>query len=58
MALNCVMLCAIPWYGGHYLTDMIAGGAVMVISLAIVRMARRQPFWAAAQPLPAATAMR
>jgi len=35
--LNIVMLCAIPWIGGHYLVDMIAGAAVMLVSLAIVK---------------------
>ena len=36
-ALNCGMLCAIPVFGGHYLTDMFAGAAVMLASLGIVR---------------------
>jgi len=35
--LNLTMLIAIPWYGGHYAVDMVAGAAVMLISLAIVR---------------------
>ena len=41
LVLNLLMLCAIPWYGGHYLTDMIAGAGVMAASLAIVRFAGR-----------------
>jgi membrane-associated phospholipid phosphatase len=36
-ALNLLMLAAIPWFGGHYLTDMIAGAAVMLLSLGIVK---------------------
>ncbi|HEV2651868.1 MAG TPA: phosphatase PAP2 family protein [Rhizomicrobium sp.] len=36
-ALNLLMLFAIPFFGGHYLVDMIAGGAVALASLAIVR---------------------
>ena len=37
--LNLLMLCAIPWYGGHYLTDMIAGAGVMVAALGVVKFA-------------------
>jgi hypothetical protein len=35
--VNLVMLCAVPYFGGHYLMDMIAGAAVMPLSLAMVR---------------------
>lgn len=35
--INLAMLCAIPWYGGHYLTDMIGGACVFALSLAIVQ---------------------
>jgi hypothetical protein len=35
--LNIGMLLAIPVFGGHYLTDMIAGAAVLLVSLAIVK---------------------
>ena len=35
--INIVMLFAIPFAGGHYLCDMIAGAAVMAASLGIVR---------------------
>lgn len=48
--LNLVMLCSIPWMGGHYLVDMIAGAVMMAASLAIVRFASRQ----AVMPLPQA----
>jgi hypothetical protein len=41
--LNLLMLCAIPWFGGHYLSDMIAGASVMLVSLTLVKIARR--FW-------------
>ncbi|HKU55258.1 MAG TPA: phosphatase PAP2 family protein [Rhizomicrobium sp.] len=37
-ALNLVMLCAIPYFGGHYLVDMIAGAGVMLLSLAATRL--------------------
>jgi len=40
-ALNLLMLAAIPWYGGHYLTDMIAGGVVTAASLAVVKYSPR-----------------
>jgi membrane-associated phospholipid phosphatase len=36
-ALNLVMLISIPYFGGHYLVDMIAGAGVMLVSLALVR---------------------
>ena len=49
--LNFVMLCAIPWAGGHYLVDMIAGAAVMLASLAIVRFFLRPSL----APLPQAS---
>lgn len=39
IALNIVMLCAVPYFGGHYLVDMIAGAAAMLIALAIVKTA-------------------
>ena len=37
-ALNVAMMPAIPFFGGHYLVDMLAGGAVALASLAIVRI--------------------
>jgi hypothetical protein len=37
-ALNLVMLCAIPYFGGHYLVDMIAGAGVMLLSLVLTRL--------------------
>lgn len=36
-ALNIIMLCAVPFFGGHYLVDMIAGAATMLLSLAVVK---------------------
>jgi hypothetical protein len=36
-ALNAVMLCAIPFIGGHYVMDMIAGAASMLLSVGIVK---------------------
>jgi len=43
LALNTLMVLATPFYGGHYLVDMIAGAAVAVVSVAGVRflLARR-----------------
>ena len=35
--LNVSMMPAIPFFGGHYLVDMLAGGAVAIASLAIVK---------------------
>ena len=37
--LNLVMLCSVPWFGGHYLVDMIAGAANMLVSLAAIKTA-------------------
>ncbi|HEY0106415.1 MAG TPA: phosphatase PAP2 family protein [Rhizomicrobium sp.] len=34
--LNLAMLVSIPYFGGHYLTDMIAGAGVMLASVGIV----------------------
>ena len=43
--LNIIMLCAVPFFGGHYLVDMVAGAAAMLLALAIIKtaplMARR-----------------
>jgi hypothetical protein len=47
--LNLVMLAAIPWFGGHYLTDMLAGAVVMLASLALVKAAPR--LWRNASPV-------
>ena len=35
--LNFLMLFTIPFFGGHYLTDMIAGAAVFALALGIVK---------------------
>ena len=34
--LNLVMLAAVPWFGGHYLVDMIAGAATMLLALGLI----------------------
>lgn len=52
--LNLVMLCAVPWIGGHYLVDMIAGAGVMLASLAIVRFVSRSRLAPLPQAAPAA----
>lgn len=38
-ALNALMLLTVPFIGGHYLIDMIAGAAVMIVSLMVVKAA-------------------
>lgn len=38
IALNALMLCSVPYFGGHYLVDMIAGAGVFALSLAIVTL--------------------
>lgn len=57
--LNLVMLCSVPWFGGHYLVDMLAGAANMLLSLAVIKTAPR--LWekildALATPKPAQAA--
>ncbi len=52
MALNLVMLCAVPFFGGHYLVDMVAGAAAMLLSLALVKLCKGEagifaPAWRA-----------
>ena len=37
VALNLVMLVSVPFFGGHYLMDMIAGGATMLLALGLIR---------------------
>ena len=39
-SVNIAMLFAIPYFGGHYLVDMIAGGCVMLASLCCDGMAQ------------------
>ena len=39
MTLNIIMLCAVPFFGGHYLVDMVAGAAAMLLALAILKRA-------------------
>jgi hypothetical protein len=41
-ALNLVMLCTIPFLGGHYLSDMIAGAAIFAAALGIVTLMERK----------------
>ena len=40
--LNAVMLLSIPPIGGHYLIDVVGGGAVAAASIVLVRLARRR----------------
>ncbi len=56
-ALNIIMLCAVPFFGGHYLVDMVAGAAAMLLALAILKAAPlliRKPIAASASPESAA----
>lgn len=41
LVLNLLMLVAVPWFGGHYLCDMLGGSAVMLVSLAVVKFGPR-----------------
>jgi hypothetical protein len=52
-ALNLAMLAAIPWYGGHYLMDMLGGGVALGLSLLVVTFAPRLKFTSGSQPVPA-----
>ena len=36
VGLNVLMLAAVPWFGGHYLMDIIAGLLTMLLSLALI----------------------
>jgi hypothetical protein len=36
-ALNLVMLASVPFFGGHYLMDMISGAATMLLALGLIR---------------------
>lgn len=58
--VNLTMLCSVPFFGNHYLTDMIAGAAVMALSLAAVKSAPvlRKRLSDAAQTAPQAAAAR
>lgn len=40
-SLNALMLLSIPSEGGHYLSDMVAGAVVALLTLAVVRRLRR-----------------
>ena len=56
--LNFLMLFTIPFFGGHYLADLIAGVGVMLAAAAIVRilaaLGRREEFWPSEQGCVAA----
>ena len=57
MALNIIMLCAVPFFGGHYLVDMVAGAAAMLLALALLKTApllTKKPIAASASPESAA----
>ncbi|MEP6609791.1 MAG: phosphatase PAP2 family protein [Burkholderiaceae bacterium] len=45
LALNGVMLLSLPSEGGHYLIDVIAGGAIAAVTIAIVSAAARTRWW-------------
>jgi len=58
--LNLVMLCSVPYFDGHYLMDMIAGAAAMLLSLALVKAAPalRKRLSDATQVMPVGAAAR
>ena len=45
LLLNGVMLLSIPSEGGHYLIDVVAGGAIAAVTIAITRAAARTRWW-------------
>jgi hypothetical protein len=45
LVLNAVMLLSLPSEGGHYLIDLIAGGAVAAVTIAIISAAARTRWW-------------
>jgi PAP2 superfamily protein len=45
LVLNSVMLLSLPSEGGHYLIDLIAGGAVAAVTIAIINAAARTRWW-------------
>jgi hypothetical protein len=45
------MLASVPFFGGHYLMDMIAGAATMLIALGLIRGA--PALWKKPQAVPA-----
>ena len=45
LVLNSVMLLTLPSEGGHYLIDLIAGGAIATVTIAIISAAARTRWW-------------
>ena len=45
LVLNGVMLLSLLSEGGHYLIDLIAGGAVAVVTIAIISAVARTRWW-------------
>jgi hypothetical protein len=45
LVLNGVMLLSLPSEGGHYLIDLIAGGAIAAVTIAIISAAARTRWW-------------
>lgn len=52
-AINSLMFCAIPWYGGHYLSDMLGGALVFAVSLLVVQRLPQLKLQPGALPQPA-----
>lgn len=57
MSLKMIMLCAVPFFGGHYLVDIVAGAATILMALALLKTAPlfgRKTIAASASPESAA----
>ena len=45
LAFNGLMLLSLPSEGGHYVIDVIAGIAVVAVTIAVISAAARMPWW-------------
>jgi hypothetical protein len=43
LVINAVILLSVPFVGGHYLTDMIGGAVVLLMSIVIVKLVQKVP---------------
>lgn len=54
--INALMIAATPTHGGHYLIDVIAGAAIALVSIALLRRATRHKRTVFSQPHPLSAA--